>query len=192
MGDMNRFARLVAASAALSMIAVACAGAGVGPAGDFVPTTGLPVTTTTATVVPESEIVIGVAAGGAPRTLNPLLDGPDVGVLDLLAPAIFAMGHDIDPVTFAPIPDVLADIPTIDNGGIVRTGEGTVTVTYRVAPDAVWADGTAITGDDLLFTYELITDPALPIRADLRSRFASIVPGTVEADGRRLRLTSTP
>jgi ABC-type transport system substrate-binding protein len=187
---MNRFTRLAVVSAALSVVALACAGEGIAPSADSAATTQP--STTEASVAGESEIVIGVAAAGAPRTLNPLLDSPDVSVLEIIAPAVFAAGHDLDPETYLAIPDVLAEIPTIDNGGIVPTGDGTVTVEYRVAPDAFWADGTAITGSDLLFTYQLITDPSLPIRSDLRRRFESIIPGTAVADGRKLRIVSRP
>jgi len=115
--------------------------------------------------------------------LNPFLDGPDTAVLDLLAPALFATGYDIDPVTMDAIPDVLAEIPSIANGGLVVNGGDTMDVTVRVDPAAEWADGTAISAADLAFTIETVLNPALPIRGDLLARYSKIVPGSVRASG---------
>ncbi|MBU1226929.1 MAG: hypothetical protein KJ698_06950 [Actinobacteria bacterium] len=133
-----------------------------------------------------TELVVGVGDHAAPRTLNPFLDGPDTAVLDLLAPAFFATGYDIDPATRQPVPDVLESIPTLANGGLVVNGNGTMDVTVRVDPAAQWADGIDITAADLAFTVATVTDPSLPIRSDLRARYAKIVPGSVRAAGRQL------
>ncbi|MCB2224254.1 MAG: hypothetical protein KQH83_08785 [Actinobacteria bacterium] len=148
----------------------------------------LPTTTTTTTAPAGStpgptELVVGIADHGAPRTLNPFLDGPDTGVLDLLGPAVLATGYDIDPATNEPVPDVLAEIPSVANGGIVVNDNGTMDVTVRVDPAATWADGTPMSGADLAFTIATVTDPSLPIRSDLRDRYAGIVAGSVRATG---------
>ena len=189
---MNRFRRIVAAAAALSTLALACAGNGVDPSTGYVPTTRAPSTSTTAAAALEPEIVVGVATAGAPRTLNPLLDTPDTAVLDIIGPAVFASAYDVDPVTYELIPDTVAEIPSIENGGIQPAGDGTVTVTYRVAPGAVWADGVAITGDDLLYTYEVITDRSLPIRPDLQELYGTIVPGSMVAEGTSVTFRASP
>ena len=189
---MHRMARLVATSVALSTVALACAGGGVGPADGYVPTTRAPATTTTAPPTLDPDVVIGIASAGAPRTLNPLLDSPDTAVLDIIAPAVFASAYDVDPVTFDLIADVVAEIPSLENGGMVVGEDGTVTVTYRVAPGAAGADGTPITGSDLLFTYELVSDLTLPIRPDVRALYSPIIPGTAAAEGPRMQFQAAP
>ena len=154
--------------------------------------TTLPETTTTfepgEVVEPDgpSRVVVGIGDHGAPRTLNPFLDGPDTAVLDLMAPAVFATGYDIDPDTRQPVPDVLLEIPTLANGGLSVNRNGTMDVTVRVDPDAVWADGTRISAADLAFTIETVMDPTLPIRSDWRARYEKIVPGSVRPVGLEL------
>jgi peptide/nickel transport system substrate-binding protein len=83
-------------------------------------------------------------------------------------------------VTFDPIPVLLEELPSVENGGLSANDDGTVTVTYRIDPQARWEDGSPVTAEDFEFTYRLVTDPALPIRADIRSPYAAIVPGSVE------------
>jgi peptide/nickel transport system substrate-binding protein len=121
--------------------------------------------------------------------LNPLLEGPDVAVLDLIAPVVFAVGYRVDPTTFDLIPHALETIPSIENGGVVDNGDGTISVTVTVAADARWADGPPITAADLEFTWRTIVDPALPIRRELVHRYSSIDPASVVADGRTIRFT---
>ena len=130
--------------------------------------------------------MVGVGDYGAPRTLNPFLDGPDTAILDLIAPAVFATGYDIDPETRQPVPDVLERIPTLANGGLSVNTNGTMDVTVRITPGAAWADGMPISAADLAFTVEKVMDPALPIRSDLRARYDKIVPGSVRASGSEL------
>src|SRR3954452_12011717 len=47
---------------------------------------------------------------------------------------------------------LLTDAPSIDNGGVKQVGKG-MEVTYHLNPDAVWADGSPITADDVEFTW---------------------------------------
>lgn len=176
----------------LLVLAAAVAGcapdAGVAPSGQG----GQAVTTTSEPVLPVAPedagtVVVGLGTAGPPRTLNPLLDGPDTPVLDLITPAVQAVGSRVDGSSMDPVPVLLEAVPSTDNGLIVPRADGTIDVTVRVVDGAVWSDGTPITAEDLAFTYRLATDPALPIRGDLRSRYEQIVPGSVVADGRELR-----
>ena len=52
-------------------------------------------------------LVVGLADGGVPRSLNPFLEGADSRVLDMLIPALFAQGYDIDPETGSRVPNAL-------------------------------------------------------------------------------------
>ena len=174
----------------------ACApGDGVRPQADAATTSTAGRTTTTTTTPPSAyggTVVIAVGEGGSPRTLNPFLDGPDTAVLDLIGPAVFARGYDVDPATLQVVPNVLESIPSPNDGTVVDAGDGTIQVTATVAAGARWADGVAITANDLAFTIETASDPALPIRADLAARYAKVIPGSLDAQGRTLTLRMEP
>ncbi|NBC33526.1 MAG: peptide ABC transporter substrate-binding protein [Alphaproteobacteria bacterium] len=55
------------------------------------------------------------------------------------------------------------ELPTLENGLAVLEetpeGEEGIAVTYTIRPDAVWGDGTAVTTDDVLFTWEVGRHP---------------------------------
>ncbi len=161
---------------------------GIAPSGDAGPATTVP-GDTELPVAPEDSgtVVVGIGTAGPPRTLNPLLDGPDTAVLDVVSPAVQARGYRIDGTTMDPVPVLLEQIPSTDNGLVVLRPDGTLDVTVRVVEGAEWSDGVAVTADDLEFTYRLATDPVLPIRSDVRRRYEGILPGSVVADGRELR-----
>lgn len=42
------------------------------------------------------------------------------------------------------------------NGGVVVEADGTTRVTFTIRDEAVWENGTPITGDDVAFTYEVL------------------------------------
>lgn len=52
-------------------------------------------------------------------------------------------------------PELAAEVPTTDNGGISADG---LTLTIKLRQDAVWTDGTAITAHDYVFTADMIMD----------------------------------
>lgn len=180
--------------AVAAIVFAACAtGTGIQPGTtvDTVPAEPSTTVTTTASTPYGGTVVVGVGTGGSPRSLNPLLDGPDTAMLDLIAPAVFAIGYRVDPATFELVPHVLEAIPSIENGGVVDNGDGTIDVAVTVAPEARWAGGPPITAADLEFTWRLIVDPALPIRPELVRRYSNIDPDSVVADGRTLSFTMT-
>jgi peptide/nickel transport system substrate-binding protein len=53
-------------------------------------------------------------------------------------------------------PVLLTEMPTTENGGISE--DGTV-LTFKLRDDIIWSDGTPITADDFIFTYEMDVDP---------------------------------
>jgi peptide/nickel transport system substrate-binding protein len=55
-----------------------------------------------------------------------------------------------------PHPVLVTEMPSLDNGGISE--DGTV-ITMKLRDDIVWSDGTPITSEDFVFTYEMVTDP---------------------------------
>ena len=56
----------------------------------------------------------------------------------------------------APVPVLVTELPTTENGGISEDGR---TITFKLRDDIVWSDGTPITADDFVFTYEMYMDP---------------------------------
>jgi peptide/nickel transport system substrate-binding protein len=57
------------------------------------------------------------------------------------------------------MPDLAASIPTIENGGVVITGN-TFTVAVTLRPGLQWSDGTALTMNDFKATWQFAVDPA--------------------------------
>jgi len=57
-------------------------------------------------------------------------------------------------------PVLASELPSVENGGVVVDNQaGTMDVTWKMRQDVNWADGTPVTTEDVLFTYEAITDP---------------------------------
>ncbi|WP_413167200.1 peptide ABC transporter substrate-binding protein [Capilliphycus salinus ALCB114379] len=54
------------------------------------------------------------------------------------------------------IPFLAAEIPTVENGGIAKDGKS---VTWKLKQDVKWADGEPFTAEDVVFTYQFITNP---------------------------------
>lgn len=52
-----------------------------------------------------------------------------------------------------PVPQLAAEIPTAENGGISEDGK---TLTIKLNPEAQWSDGTPLTSADFIFTYNMI------------------------------------
>ncbi len=179
---MTRSTRLLVAAGAVAVLAGACASPiGVSPS---------PVTSTVTTVpepaggpgvVDGGTVVVGLGDLGAPRSLNPLLAGPDLPTLDVIRRAAGASAWRIEPGTLRRVPHLVEQIPSVSNGGIVDEGLGVISITYRIDTGARWSDGTPVTGDDFAFTYSLVSDPALPIRQDERARYAGVIPGSMRA-----------
>ncbi|MBN8630863.1 MAG: peptide ABC transporter substrate-binding protein [Rhodobacterales bacterium] len=54
------------------------------------------------------------------------------------------------------VPKMAAEIPTLDNGGI---SADMTSITWKLLPDLKWSDGTAVTADDAVFTWQYCTHP---------------------------------
>ena len=89
----------------------------------------------------------------APTILNPHLSQ---GTKDLLAARIayeplasFNKEGDL-------VPFLAAEIPSLENGGVAKDG---LSVTWTLKEGIQWSDGEPFTANDVLFTYEYITNP---------------------------------
>jgi peptide/nickel transport system substrate-binding protein len=58
-------------------------------------------------------------------------------------------------------PDLAADIPTLDNGGVKVPGDNgdAMTVTWKLRDGLKWSDGTDLTCDDFKYAWEWVMDP---------------------------------
>jgi peptide/nickel transport system substrate-binding protein len=64
-------------------------------------------------------------------------------------------------------PELAEEIPTLENGGVVFDEENwTMDVTWELRQDVFWADGEQVTVDDVIFTWDAITDPEMGIWVD--------------------------
>ncbi|HET6347580.1 MAG TPA: peptide ABC transporter substrate-binding protein [Candidatus Krumholzibacteria bacterium] len=63
---------------------------------------------------------------------------------------------------FQLVPDLLTEIPTLQNGGISADHR---TYTYHMRSDARWHDGVPVTSADARFTYEIIMDPQVNVES---------------------------
>jgi peptide/nickel transport system substrate-binding protein len=136
---------------------------------------------TTTTTLPETLPVGGlvslavVAPDGAPFSFSPWAEG----FVPAIGEAYLAGAWEIDAETYDFVPDLVAEIPTVANGGVVVRPDGTMVVTYRILPEAVWEDGQPVSGDDFAFTYEAITAQGLPDAE--AALYAAILPDSVVA-----------
>jgi len=85
--------------------------------------------------------------------MNPYLSG---GTKD-----IYAASMVLEPLAgLSPegvlIPKLVTEIPTKENGGI---SEDMTSITWKLLPDLKWSDGSPVTADDAVFTWQYCTHP---------------------------------
>ena len=114
-----------------------------------------PAAPTSPAETPEKVVTFAIAED--PPSFNPLV--ADTGY-DALVSRLVMMGMTtLDPQGQV-IPRLAAELPTLENGGVVVDEDaGTMDVTWKMRPDVSWADGEKVTADDVIFTYDAITNP---------------------------------
>jgi peptide/nickel transport system substrate-binding protein len=66
---------------------------------------------------------------------------------------------DLDP-RGEPKLELAAEVPTVENGGVVLDEENwTMDATWKMRDDVFWQDGEPVTADDVVFTWDAITNP---------------------------------
>lgn len=126
-------------------------------------------TTTSTTVAPETTTTVdpGRSYGGEavvgsavePTSLNPFVQGGGEPIATIIGQAYWAGVQKVDGYTLELIPELVTELPTVANGGVVVNEDGTMTVRYQIRDEATWSDGLPITGEDFQFTLDLILDP---------------------------------
>jgi len=90
----------------------------------------------------------------------------DTGYEAMVGELVMLAVSEIDPNGNV-FPELAVEIPTLENGGVVFDEEAwTMDVTWKLRDDIFWADGEQVTVDDVIFTWNAITDPEMGIWVD--------------------------
>ena len=117
--------------------------------------------TTTASPAPAAGASLRGAGGElkilywqAPTILNPhQANGTkDIDASRLVIEPLASWGPDARPVANG----LATEIPTVANGGV---STDLTTVTWKLRPGLKWSDGSAVTADDVAFTFDYSADP---------------------------------
>lgn len=121
------------------------------------PTPTQPSTTEEPTSPTGSEKSITIVIAEDPPSFNPMV--ADTGYDALVMELVLLGMADIDPNGNV-FPELAAELPTVENGGVTIDEEaGTMAVTWTMRQDILWQDGNQVTADDVLFTWNAISDP---------------------------------
>ncbi len=89
----------------------------------------------------------------------------DAGAITLEPLAVIDPGGNL-------VPRLAEEIPTVENGGISEDG---LTVTWRLRENLTWSDGSALTADDVVFTWAYCTTEGIGcLSAHTFSAFESV------------------
>ncbi len=104
---------------------------------------------------PESNIILLIPED--PSAFNGTVS--DTGYNQLVMKLVLLGMARIDPQGQA-FPELAAELPTRENGGVaVDQEKGTMDVTWKMRQDVQWADGKPVTADDVVFTWNAISNP---------------------------------
>jgi peptide/nickel transport system substrate-binding protein len=79
--------------------------------------------------------------------------------------------------------ELAQELPTVENGGVSADG---LTVTIKFRPEANWSDGTPVTADDAVFTYDMIMADGNGVFS--RYPFDTYVEGMTAVDAKTLQI----
>ncbi len=177
---MNRTIRLAISLAALLVFAACSGSAEETPTPTSAPSpTPEPSPTPAPSPTPEPE-VLTILYWQAPSIPGPFLSSGykdrDAGALTLEPLAKYAPDGSL-------VPALAAKIPTIENGGV---SPDLTSITWRLKEGLLWSDGTEMTAEDAVFTWQYCSNEATGCTAE--SNFDGI--SSVEAvDSLNLRIT---
>lgn len=87
-------------------------------------------------------------------TMNPFLSG---GTKDLHGASLVLEPLARYDENGGIVPLLVDEIPTVDNGGVA---EDLLSITWKLKEGLVWSDGTPVTAEDVVFSWQYCTDPA--------------------------------
>jgi len=156
-----------------------------GPTTTAAPTTTEATTTTLPPGKPYGGQVI-YASDQEPPTLNTFAPGGDNFIVAIIAQTWQCGTQEIDGYTLELTPDLVTELPSVENGGIVVNADGTETINYTIRDEAMWEDGTPVSGYDYEFTYQTIMNPDYPI---FKQIYEDIDPASVVAGDKTFSVT---
>jgi ABC-type transport system substrate-binding protein/ABC-type branched-subunit amino acid transport system substrate-binding protein len=84
------------------------------------------------------------------------------------------------------VPEIAAEIPSVENGGLSEDG---LVVTIKLREDAEWSDGTPLTADDYVFTYDMIMADGNAVQT--RYPFDTFVESVTALDDKTVEISMT-
>ncbi|MBS1958833.1 MAG: hypothetical protein JST80_05100 [Bdellovibrionales bacterium] len=128
-----------------------------------------PVTAYSKLPVPKKGGTLYVVSSSNPTTLNPLLD---TNMVDRQINSwLFMSLMSIDPDTYELIPGLAEKM---------EVSKDKKEYTFTLFKDAKWSDGTPVTSDDIVFTFEKLMDPKVEA-APLRGYFSGVTLEKIDA-----------
>lgn len=106
---------------------------------------------------PGGRVIIGVQQ--EPEMLNEILNS--MATNNMVCNLIFSKFVKYDD-HFQLIPDVITEIPSVENGGISADHR---VYTYHLRPGVRWHDGRPLTSADVRFTFDVIMDPKVNVES---------------------------
>jgi len=147
--------RAVALAFVVPFAIVACGGGG----GGGTPTSVLPATTYTAQT-PTAAQKGGQLVYSDWEAVNNLFGfSSSAATISQATTMLWLSLWTYDP-TNVPVPDLVAQVPATDNGGIKVIDATHMDMTVTLKSGLKWSDGSPLTSDDVIFTWQAICDPA--------------------------------
>ncbi len=108
-----------------------------------------------ANAAPADQQVLRMRITGEPKTIDPQLTNfaDETTLTKPLFSGLFTFDEDLKVV-----PNVAAEMPTADNGGISKDG---LIYTIKLRKDAKWSDGKTVTANDFAYSLKRALDPKL-------------------------------
>jgi len=103
-----------------------------------------------------------VAVGGEPRTLVPSVAGAGGASSEHLFELIHQSLVTYDDQA-QPVPRVARALPSLENGTWRVHADGTMETVWQLRDDVRWHDGRPFTADDVIFSWRVFNDPAIPV-----------------------------
>lgn len=100
--------------------------------------------------------MVRIVSVGEPKLLNPVFDNSPTAeeFYNLIYSGLIQENARAELE-----PDLLEVVPTAANGMVKMTSDGGMSVTYKLRPGLKWQDGQPLTADDVMFTWQVHTDP---------------------------------
>lgn len=112
-------------------------------------------TASAAPAAPAGEKIMRVAYTAEIDTLNALTSQ---NLTDIEITMVEGLIMSNDENTYIPV--LAKEIPTVENGGIVDNGDGTISMTWNLQEGVQWHDGAPFTSADVCFTLDFIQSEA--------------------------------